>query len=67
MPNKDKTGPMGKGPGTGRGMGNCSPEDLKKYKDMGYISKNDKSVGRGQGGQGKGLGRGYGRGRSSGQ
>jgi len=24
MPNKDGTGPQGKGPGTGRGAGNCS-------------------------------------------
>lgn len=23
MPNKDRTGPEGKGPRTGRGMGNC--------------------------------------------
>jgi len=25
MPNKDKTGPGGKGPRTGRGKGNCVP------------------------------------------
>jgi len=23
MPNKDKTGPNGEGPGTGRGLGDC--------------------------------------------
>ena len=25
MPNRDKTGPQGKGPRTGRGKGNCKP------------------------------------------
>lgn len=60
MPRFDKTGPQGKGPGTGRGMGNCSSEDLKKYKDMGIIKKDEsnfkipKPLGRGQGGPGRG-------------
>jgi hypothetical protein len=27
MPQFDKTGPEGKGPRTGRGMGECSPEE----------------------------------------
>ncbi|MBT3405523.1 DUF5320 domain-containing protein [archaeon] len=27
MPNKDRTGPEGKGPRTGRGLGTCKPED----------------------------------------
>jgi hypothetical protein len=27
MPNRDKTGPEGKGPRTGRGAGNCPPND----------------------------------------
>lgn len=61
MPQFDKTGPQGKGPGTGRGLGKCSPEDLKKYKDMGYVSRDDRPLGRGQGGQGRGLGQGLGR------
>lgn len=26
MPARDGTGPAGKGPGTGRGLGNCNPE-----------------------------------------
>jgi len=26
MPLKDKTGPRGKGPRTGRGQGNCKPQ-----------------------------------------
>ena len=29
MPNLDKTGPEGKGPRTGRGLGNCGPTDKK--------------------------------------
>lgn len=39
MPQKDGTGPLGKGPKTGRGMGNCAPgsvqrEDAKKNVPM---------------------------------
>jgi hypothetical protein len=30
MPQKDGTGPQGKGPKTGRGMGNCAPKDVSK-------------------------------------
>jgi hypothetical protein len=30
MPNKDKTGPEGKGPKTGRKMGNCDDAKPKK-------------------------------------
>ena len=26
MPNKDGTGPEGRGPRTGRGLGNCAPQ-----------------------------------------
>jgi len=29
MPQGDKTGPSGKGPRTGRGMGNCKPKTSK--------------------------------------
>jgi len=29
MPNFDKTGPKGDGPQTGKGMGNCKPNDQK--------------------------------------
>jgi len=43
MPGYDKTGPEGKGPGTGRGMGGCSDEDIKRLKDMGVVGKNEKS------------------------
>ena len=30
MPRQDKTGPAGKGPRTGRGMGNCQPTNSPK-------------------------------------
>ena len=42
MPNKDKTGPEGKGPKTGRGQGTC---------------EEGSQVGRGRGGVGRGQGR----------
>ena len=29
MPRKDGTGPLGKGPKTGRGLGKCKPSKLK--------------------------------------
>jgi len=48
MPNKDKTGPEGKGPKTGRQMGDC--------KDTEPIV-----TGRGLGPCGRGLGKGRGR------
>lgn len=50
MPRMDGTGPRGKGPETGRGLGNCGP-------------MNKGFCGRGQGmGMGRGLGLGLGRG-----
>jgi len=30
MPRGDGTGPRGKGPRTGRGLGNCSPKRISK-------------------------------------
>lgn len=33
MPKKDGTGPCGKGPKTGRGMGSCSQKDDEKRGD----------------------------------
>jgi len=56
MPLRDKTGPTGKGPLTGRGLGGCSPEDLKKLKDMGMINTLPKRPNDGRGGgRGPGL------------
>lgn len=50
MPQGDGTGPLGKGPGTGKGMGSCG---------KGRQQGNQPGTGRGQGGgQGRGLGKG---------
>jgi len=45
MPRRDKTGPFGKGPLTGRGMGKCSIKDI--------VGKIDDSVGGGCRGRGR--------------
>jgi len=50
MPNRDGTGPEGKGPRTGRGMGNCPP--------IAGELLNDSRPRRGLGPCGRGLGRG---------
>ncbi len=58
MPRGDKTGPLGEGPRTGRGLGVCNTVNPPIY-----------FGGRGQGfgrGQGQGLGRGRGRGQGRG-
>ena len=54
MPGGDKTGPRGKGPKTGRGMGDCGTTE-KQLED-------NRDLGRGRGGPGKGKGRGNGKG-----
>ena len=56
MPRGDKTGPDGKGPKTGRGVGFCSGSDKPGFKNAGD--------GRGMG-RGRGIGRGFGRGLST--
>ncbi|MDY6821046.1 MAG: DUF5320 domain-containing protein [Deferribacterota bacterium] len=44
MPNFDGTGPLGKGPGTGKGRGKCkSGRNLRKNK-MGDISKKSRNI-----------------------
>ena len=45
MPLGDGTGPRGKGPRTGRGLGNCPPVKSKRKKPKGR----DKGLGRGRG------------------
>ncbi len=56
MPNKNNMGPLGEGPMTGRGLGNCKGADK---------SDNENTFGRGrcrgQGGRGKMRGQGRGR------
>ena len=51
MPYGDRTGPQGRGPRTGRGLGNCPP------------NSNQQNEGTDRGGYGQGFGRGFGRGR----
>ncbi len=57
MPNKDGTGPEGKGSRTGRGLGNCG-----KPQGNQDVTPSQTVLGRGQGGVGRGRGRGIGRG-----
>jgi len=55
MPNRDGTGPEGKGPRTGRGLGNCGNNTARN-------NLSGQGLGRGLGrGQGRGLGLGLGR------
>ena len=54
MPRGDGTGPRGKGPKTGRGLGRCNPEGrAASFENQGFG---------GESGQGRGLGKGQGRG-----
>ncbi len=62
MPQGDRTGPMGQGPGTGRTLGFCAG-----YDTPGYAKGFGGGMGRGFGfGRGRGRGMGYGRGRNFG-
>jgi len=64
MPNFDKTGPMGKGPRTGRGRGGCDATDMKKFKQMGlFKGTSNKERNRPMDGRGRGRGPGLGIGR----
>jgi len=53
MPNQDRTGPEGKGSGTGRRLGPCKFDKTPPYKSV----SEGLGLGRGQGGPGRGLGR----------
>lgn len=59
MPGLDRTGPLGQGSGTGRGMGLCGP-GVPANADTGS------AYGLGRGGMPRGGGRGFGRGRGRG-
>ncbi len=55
MPRGDRTGPMGQGMKTGRGMGFCNGYDVPGYVNCGFGF----GLGRGfRGGSGRGMGRG---------
>ena len=63
MPNRNRTGPQGKGPRTGRGMGNCPPssdsliDDISNTPSIAGVPRRD--------GSGRGVGANYGRGCNS--
>ncbi|RUM33674.1 MAG: hypothetical protein DSY33_03955 [Archaeoglobus sp.] len=57
MPGGDRTGPLGLGPRTGRGLGYCSGYNRPGFMTGGF------GRGRGRGRAGRGGGRGRGRGR----
>jgi hypothetical protein len=70
MPGLNSTGPEGKGPRTGRGLGRCKPTDQEKNENP-KSEDRPQAYGRGMGrrsnrgrGTGKGLGRRLGRGNS---
>ncbi|WP_201328163.1 DUF5320 domain-containing protein [Thermotomaculum hydrothermale] len=69
MPYGDRTGPLGQGPKTGRGLGYCSGNDRPgadtdaPRRGMGRGTGFGRGGGRGMGrGMGRGFGRGMGRG-----
>jgi len=69
MPRRDGTGPVGKGPKTGWGLGRCRNADVTPPERDNQTDSNpannaapDGSVGSGPAGRGPGLGRGRGRG-----
>ena len=63
MPFKDRTGPEGKGPMTGRVSGYCAETDAQEnITPQGRGSRRGRGAGRGFG-RGRGAGRGLGRGR----
>ena len=63
MPNRDKTGPAGRGPRTGRGRGNCATptdsliDDISNTRSVAGVPRRD--------GSGRGIGANYGRGCNS--
>ena len=70
MPGLNSTGPEGKGPRTGRGLGKCRPTDQETSENLknedrpqGLGSGNGRRSNRGRG-TGRGLGRRLGRGNS---
>lgn len=48
MPNKDKTGPEGKGPKTGRQMGNCDGAEPQVEQGRGMGRRAGRGMGRGR-------------------
>ncbi|MBN1802064.1 MAG: DUF5320 domain-containing protein [Candidatus Lokiarchaeota archaeon] len=48
MPRRDGTGPSGKGPKTGRGLGNCSVDDSAKKKTANTETSKNTRMGMGR-------------------
>lgn len=46
MPSMDKTGPQGKGPGTGRGFGKCNPDSKEFLRPCGRGCGRGRGMGR---------------------
>ncbi len=68
MPGGDRTGPLGRGPRTGRGLGYCSGSDRpgfmsRTFGRLGLGFRRGRGGGRGRAGRGAGRGAGAGRGR----
>lgn len=64
MPGRDRTGPQGRGPLTGRGAGPCNPNfDDAEFAGYGFGRGWQGGRGGGRGGRGRGWGGGRGRGR----
>lgn len=65
MPGEDRTGPLGQGPRTGRGLGRCKDPSDKDQPNTSVPADGSQDLepqpGRGRG-RGRGLGRGPGRG-----
>ncbi|MBN2635336.1 MAG: DUF5320 domain-containing protein [Prolixibacteraceae bacterium] len=59
MPGFDKTGPMGQGPKTGRGMGRCKNDNENPTDEL--LTRIGRGLGRRQGGNSSTPGRGMGR------
>lgn len=62
MPGFDGNGPLGQGPMTGRGMGNCVSTEYNPRKYLGLGRGQGRGIGAGRGlgrGPGKGMGRGF--------
>lgn len=60
MPRFDGTGPQGKGPMTGRGLGKCNPKNNQNTPGRGLGNGTPKRDGTGPQGQGPRTGRGLG-------
>jgi hypothetical protein len=64
MPGEDRTGPLGEGPRTGRGLGRCHDDEETKKDGDREVDLRRTGLGRGRGrGGGRGRGRGGGQGR----